>query len=75
MKISVITVCFNSVGTLGDALKSVAAQTHHEIEHFVVDGASTDGTLEIIDRYGKHVAMLISEPDQGLYEAMNKGLL
>lgn len=74
MKISVITVCFNSVRTLGDTLESVAAQTHLEVEHIVVDGASTDGTLKIIERYGKHVALLISEPDQGIYDAMNKGL-
>jgi glycosyltransferase involved in cell wall biosynthesis len=74
MKISVITVCFNSVRTLGDTLESVAAQKHLEIEHIVVDGASTDGTLKIIERYGKHVALLISEPDQGIYDAMNKGL-
>lgn len=74
MKISVITVCFNSARTLGDTLESVAAQTHLDIEHIVVDGASTDGTLKIIERYRKHVALLISEPDQGIYEAMNKGL-
>lgn len=74
MKISVITVCFNSARTLGDTLESVAAQTHLDVEHIVVDGASTDGTLKIIERYGKHVALLISEPDQGIYEAMNKGL-
>lgn len=74
MKISVITVSFNSVRTLGDTLESVAAQTHLEVEHIVVDGASTDGTLKIIERYGEHVALLISEPDQGIYDAMNKGL-
>jgi len=74
MKISVITVCFNSVRTLGDTLESVAAQTHLDIEHIVVDGASTDGTLEIIERNGKHVVRLISEPDHGIYDAMNKGL-
>jgi glycosyltransferase involved in cell wall biosynthesis len=72
--ISVITVCFNSAATLADTLDSVAAQTHPEIEHIVVDGASTDGTLDIIERHGKHVARLISEPDKGIYDAMNKGL-
>lgn len=74
MKISIITVCFNSALTLGDTLESVSAQSHPEIEHIVVDGASTDGTLEVIELYGKHVAQLISEPDQGIYDAMNKGL-
>ena len=74
MKISIITVAFNAAPTIADTLESVAAQTHPEIEHIVVDGASTDGTLEIIERHGKHVARLISEPDQGIYDAMNKGL-
>ena len=74
MKISIITVAFNAASTIADTLESVAAQTHPEIEHIVVDGASTDGTLEIVERHGKHVARLISEPDQGIYDAMNKGL-
>ncbi len=74
MKISIITVCFNSARTIADTLASVAAQTHPDIEHIVVDGASADGTMEIIERYGKHVARLISEPDRGIYDAMNKGV-
>ncbi len=74
MKITIITVCFNSARTLGDTLESVATQRHLEIEHIVVDGASTDGTLEIIERNGKHVVRLISEPDHGIYDAMNKAL-
>ncbi len=74
MKISIITVAFNAARTIADTLESVAAQTHPEIEHIVVDGSSTDGTLEIIERHGKHVARLISEPDHGIYDAMNKGL-
>ncbi len=74
MKISIITVAYNAVSTITDTLRSVAAQSHPEIEHIVVDGASTDGTLEIIERNGKRIAQLISEPDQGVYDAMNKGL-
>lgn len=74
MKFSIITVCYNSAQTIEDTLRSVAAQTYPEIEHIVVDGASTDGTLDIIKRHGKHVARLISEPDNGIYDAMNKGL-
>ena len=74
MKISVITVAYNAAETIADSLRSVAAQTHPEVEHILVDGASADGTLEIIKRHGKHVAQLISEPDQGVYDAMNKGL-
>ncbi|MDP3123160.1 MAG: glycosyltransferase family 2 protein [Thiobacillus sp.] len=75
MKISVITVCFNAMNTIADALASVETQTHADIEHIVVDGASTDGTLDVIKRHGKRVARLVSEPDQGIYDAMNKGLL
>jgi glycosyltransferase involved in cell wall biosynthesis len=75
MKISIITVAFNAARTIADTLESVAAQTHPEIEHIVVDGASTDGTPEIIGRHGMHVARLISEPDKGIYDAMNKGLV
>lgn len=74
MKISIITVVFNAAGTIADTLESVAGQTHAEVEHIVVDGASTDGTLEMIQRHGKHIAQLVSEPDQGIYDAMNKGL-
>ena len=74
MKISIITVAYNAAHTIANALESVTAQTHPDIEHIVVDGASTDGTLDIIARYGGHIARLISEPDKGIYDAMNKGL-
>lgn len=74
MNISIITVAFNAAHTIADALESVAAQTHPDIEHIVIDGASTDGTLDVIKRYGKRVARLVSEPDRGIYDAMNKGL-
>lgn len=74
MKISIITVCFNSAGTIADTMRSVASQTHREIEHIVIDGASTDDTLKLVRQYGAHVATLVSEPDRGIYDAMNKGL-
>ena len=74
MKISIVTVAFNAAHTIADTLESVAAQTHPDIEHIVVDGASADDTLEVVKRHGKRVAKLISEPDQGIYDAMNKGL-
>ena len=74
MRISIITVAYNAARTIADTLESVAAQTHPEIEHIVVDGASTDSTVEIIELHGKHVARFISEPDRGIYDAMNKGL-
>jgi glycosyltransferase involved in cell wall biosynthesis len=74
MKISVVTVTFNSVHTVADTLESVAEQTYSNIEHIVVDGASTDGTLDVIERHCANVAKVISEPDRGIYDAMNKGL-
>jgi glycosyltransferase involved in cell wall biosynthesis len=74
MKISIITVSFNSGSTLGDTLKSVAAQTHPEIEHILIDGGSTDNTRDLVDQHGKHLYKYVCEPDQGIYDAMNKGL-
>lgn len=71
-KISIITVCFNAAGTIGDTLASVAGQTYKNVEHIVVDGRSTDETLAIIKKYS-HVR-LISETDRGIYDAMNKGI-
>ena len=74
MRISIITVCLNSAGTIGDALESVGRQTFRDVEHIVVDGVSTDGTQEIVSAFTPKVARLISEPDRGLYDAMNKGV-
>lgn len=74
MKISVITVCRNSAATIEDTILAVHAQTHRDREHVVVDGGSTDGTLEIIRRHRDKIAAWVSERDSGIYEAMNKGL-
>jgi glycosyltransferase involved in cell wall biosynthesis len=74
MKVSVITVCFNSEITLQKAIDSVACQTGVEIEHIVVDGGSRDATVDIIRRNSQRLANWMSEPDKGVYEAMNKGL-
>ena len=74
MKISVITATYNSAATVADTLRSVNGQTHPDVEHIVVDGGSTDRTLEIVRAEGKRVATLVSEPDRGIYDAMNKGL-
>lgn len=74
MKISIITVCYNSEATIRDTIESVLAQSHPDVEHIIVDGASTDGTLQVIDEYRGRIAKVISEPDRGLYDAMNKGV-
>lgn len=77
MKISIITVCRNCVGSLITTLNSALTQQHHDTEYLVVDGASTDGTQEFLERitpyFGKRLRW-ISEPDSGIYDAMNKGL-
>jgi len=74
MKVSVITVCFNAEQTIGDTLASIAAQDWRDVESLVIDGASTDNTRRIVERYvGRRTAMR-SEPDQGIYDAMNKGV-
>lgn len=74
MKISVITVVYNAVDTIEDTLKSVLEQDYQEIEHIVIDGGSTDGTMDIVNRYRKQLAVVMSEPDKGIYDAMNKGV-
>lgn len=71
--ISIVTVCLNASDTIRDAMESVAAQGYPHIEHIVIDGGSTDGTLELLRPYESRIARLISEKDHGLYDAMNKG--
>lgn len=73
-KFSIITVTYNAETVLEDTIQSVIAQTYHHVEYIIVDGASKDGTLAIIDRYKEHIARVVSEPDKGLYDAMNKGM-
>ncbi|MGI4879137.1 MAG: glycosyltransferase family 2 protein [Janthinobacterium lividum] len=74
MKVSIITVAWNAAATIADTLRSVAAQSHADLEHIVVDGASTDGTVAIVEAEATARTRLISEPDKGLYDAMNKGI-
>lgn len=71
--VSIITVTFNSAATVGDTLQSVALQNHSNIEHIIIDGASKDHTLEVVKQYS-HVAQVISEPDKGMYDGLNKGI-
>jgi len=74
MKITIITVTYNSAQTVEDTIRSVLSQTHPDLEYIVVDGASTDGTLEIIARHRAGIARVVSGPDDGMYDALNKGL-
>lgn len=74
MKITVVTATYNCASTIGDCLRSVAGQTHSDIEHIVVDGASTDGTVDLLHQQASQVSRIISEPDKGIYYALNKGV-
>ena len=74
MKVSIITVCFNSAETIGDTIKSVLVQDYKNIEYIVIDGGSTDATSSILKKYGDQIHKCISEPDNGVYDAMNKGI-
>jgi glycosyltransferase len=72
--ISIITACFRSERTVVDTLESVNAQTYSNVEHVIVDGASTDRTMELVREHGKRVTQVLSEPDRGIFDAYNKGL-
>jgi glycosyltransferase involved in cell wall biosynthesis len=74
LKVSIITVSHNSVKTISDTIKSVLAQSYSNIEYIVVDGSSTDGTVELIKSFGSRISKFISEPDCGIYDAINKGI-
>ncbi|MBX7206344.1 MAG: glycosyltransferase [Bacteroidia bacterium] len=74
MKISIITVCLNAADTIEETIQSVFTQTYSPVEYIVIDGKSTDGTLEILHKYKHRFAALISEKDTGLYAAINKGV-
>jgi glycosyl transferase family protein len=74
MKISVVTVCYNAADTIEKTILSVLNQTYHDIEYIIIDGGSTDGTVEIFRKYADRIAYWVSEPDKGIYDAMNKGI-
>lgn len=74
MKISVVTAACNSEKTIGQTIESVLGQRYPEVESIVIDGASVDGTLSILNEYGACLGKLISEPDNGIYDALNKGI-
>jgi glycosyltransferase len=74
MKVSIITTCYNRETTIRGAIESVLAQDYPYIEYIVVDGASKDGSLDVINEYRGKITKIVSEPDHGMYEAINKGI-
>jgi glycosyltransferase involved in cell wall biosynthesis len=74
MRISIITVVYNNAATIEHTIQSVLAQDYEDVEHVIVDGASKDGTLDIINKYKDRIGIVISEKDKGMYDAMNKGI-
>lgn len=75
MKISIITAVYNNKDSIVDAIKSVQNQTYYNIEHIIIDGGSTDGTVELIESLDYQPTVFISEPDTGIYDALNKGII
>ena len=74
LKISIITVVFNAEGTISRCIESVLQQTYDNVEYIIIDGASTDETIPIINQYRHRLSHILSEPDKGIYDAMNKGI-
>ena len=74
IRVSLITVTYNAESTIERCIQSVIAQNYQNIEYIVIDGASTDSTLQIINRYAQNIKIIISEPDKGMYDALNKGI-
>lgn len=73
-RFSIITVTYNAQKVLEDTIQSVISQTYHQVEYIIIDGASKDNTLTIIEKYRSRISQVVSEPDKGLYDAMNKGI-
>ena len=73
-KISIITVVFNALSNLEETILSVINQDYDNYEYIIIDGGSTDGTIEIIKKYHDKITLWITEPDKGIYDAMNKGV-
>lgn len=74
MKISIITAVWNNRDTIKDAIESVLSQTYSDVEYIIIDGGSTDGTVDIIRSYGDRIDKFVSEKDKGIYDALNKGV-
>jgi glycosyltransferase involved in cell wall biosynthesis len=74
LKLSLVTIVYNAQDTIRQCIQSVINQNYPDLEYIIIDGGSTDGTLQIIKEYSGHIQVLISEPDRGIYDAMNKGV-
>ncbi len=74
MRISIITIAYNSAETIEATIQSVIAQDYTDVEYIIIDGASKDATMDVVDRYRDQIAVVVSEPDKGIYDAMNKGV-
>lgn len=74
MKVSIITISYNSGHSIADAINSVLSQTYPDIEYIIVDGNSKDNTVEVVRSYGNRISQFVSEPDKGIYDALNKGI-
>lgn len=73
-KITVVTVCYNAERDIEKTMLSVINQTYDNIEYIIVDGASKDGTMQVVEKYKDKITMIVSEPDKGIFDAMNKGI-
>ena len=73
-KVSIITVCYNSEADIENTIQSVVPFVSDVVEYVVIDGGSTDKTLQILNKYKDKISILVSEPDKGIYDAMNKGM-
>lgn len=74
IRISIVTVCYNSASTIEDTIKSVLAQGYDNLDYVIIDGASTDATMDIVNRYRQHFSVVVSEKDKGISDAFNKGI-
>ena len=74
MKVSLITIAYNSAETIEDTIKSIVTQNYSNLEYIIIDGGSTDKTLSIVDKFKDSITTIVSEPDKGIYDAMNKGV-
>jgi len=74
LSVSIVTVCYNCADTLADTFQSVRCQNHSDVEYIIVDGGSTDGTKDLVAEYGGRISKFVSESDEGIYDAMNKGI-